>query len=85
MKTILAEEHNFKADWKAQNGFQVFGIDVMFQEKTNKPFILEFNTKAELGLREILMFYPSFYQHGVGDMFGIDFLHGSPDLFERIL
>lgn len=85
MKTILAEEHNFKADWKAQNGFQVFGIDVMFQEKTNKPFILEFNTKAELGLREILMFYPSFYQNSVGEMFGIDFLHGSPNLFERIL
>jgi hypothetical protein len=85
MKTILAEEHNFKADWKAQNGFQVFGIDVMFQEGTNKPFILEFNTKAELGLREILMFYPSFYQNSVGEMFGIDFLHGSPNLFERIL
>lgn len=85
MKTLLNEEPNYRPDWKAQNGFQVFGADVMFQQGTNKPFILEFNTKAELGLKEIFMFWPSFYQHGVGDMFGIDFLKGSPDLFDRVL
>jgi hypothetical protein len=85
MKTLLTEEHNYKPDWRAQNGFQVFGADVMFQQGTNKPFLLEFNTKAELGLKEILMFYPSFYQHSVGEMFGIDFLHGTPDLFDRVL
>ena len=84
-RDIIEAENDFRSDWKSQNGFQVFGVDIMFQEKTNKPFILEFNTKAELGLREILLFYPSFYQHGVGDLFGIDFLHGSPDLFERVM
>jgi hypothetical protein len=84
-RDIIEVEHDFRSDWKSQNGFQVFGVDIMFQEKTNKPFILEFNTKAELGLREILLFYPSFYQHGVGDLFGIDFLRGSPDLFERVM
>jgi Tubulin-tyrosine ligase family len=84
-RDIIEVEHDFRSDWKSQNGFQVFGVDIMFQEKTNKPFILEFNTKAELGLKEILLFYPSFYQHGVGDLFGIDFLHGSPDLFERVM
>lgn len=85
MKTLLNEEPNYRPDWKAQNGFQVFGADIMFQHGTNKPFILEFNTKAELGLKEIFMFWPSFYQHGVGDLFGVDFLKGSPDLFDRVL
>uniref|UniRef100_A0A6C0K185 Tubulin-tyrosine ligase n=1 Tax=viral metagenome TaxID=1070528 RepID=A0A6C0K185_9ZZZZ len=85
MQTLLTEEHRYKPDWRAQNGFQVFGADIMFQEGTHKPFILEFNTKAELGLKEVLMYYPSFYQHSVGDMYGIDFLQGSPDLFDRIM
>ena len=40
---------------------------------------------AELGLKEVFMFWRSFYQHGVGDLFGIDFLKGTPDLFDKVL
>lgn len=46
LKTLLENETDFKADWNAKNGFEVFGVDILFDKK--KPYILEFNNKISL-------------------------------------
>jgi hypothetical protein len=46
IKDLLQDETDFKPDWNATNGFEVFGVDVIFDKK--KPYILEFNNKISL-------------------------------------
>jgi hypothetical protein len=46
IKELLENENDFKPDWNAKNGFEVFGVDVIFDKKT--PYILEFNNKMSL-------------------------------------
>ena len=43
IKHIFTQEHNFKPAWGATCGFELFGIDVMFENK--KPYFLEINEK----------------------------------------
>lgn len=43
---LLENETGFKPEWNAKNGFEVFGIDILFDKK--KPYILEFNHKMSL-------------------------------------
>lgn len=44
---VFKNHHEFKPEWNAKNGFELFGADVMFQDK--KPYILEINTKIGAG------------------------------------
>jgi hypothetical protein len=46
IKELLKNENDFKPIWNAKNGFEVFGVDVIFDKK--KPYILEFNNKTSL-------------------------------------
>ncbi len=46
IKELLENEKEFKPEWNAKNGFEVFGVDVIFDKK--KPYILEFNNKMSL-------------------------------------
>jgi hypothetical protein len=82
---ILQEEHKFKPDWGAQNGFELFGLDVMFERNTKKPILLEFNTKTGMASPATRLQIPSILQHGVGDVIGIDFLGNTESLFTRII
>jgi hypothetical protein len=82
---ILQEEHKFKPDWGAQNGFEIFGLDVMFERKTKKPILLEFNKKAGLNNPYVQLQMPSILQYGIGDVLGIDFLGNTESLFTRII
>lgn len=58
LKKLLEDETEFKPEWNAKNGFEVFGVDILFDEK--KPYILEFNNK--MGHKSI-----SFYAKGILD------------------
>lgn len=46
IQDLLENEDNFKPDWNAKNGFEVFGVDILFDKK--KPYVLEFNHKMSL-------------------------------------
>ena len=46
IRELLDDEQNFKPDWNAKNGFEVFGVDILFDKK--KPYVLEFNHKMSL-------------------------------------
>ncbi len=46
IRELLENEKDFKPIWNAKNGFEVFGVDVIFDKK--KPYILEFNNKMSL-------------------------------------
>lgn len=73
LKTLLKDEVDFKPEWNAKNGFEVFGADILFDEK--KPYLLEFNNK--MGHKSI-----SFYARGFLDtVFG----NTSNPYFTRIL
>jgi Tubulin-tyrosine ligase family len=43
LKKLLEDEKDFKPEWNAKNGFEVFGVDILFDE--HNPYILEFNHK----------------------------------------
>jgi len=44
---IFKNHYEFKPEWNAKNGFELFGADVIFQDK--KPYVLEINTKIGAG------------------------------------
>jgi hypothetical protein len=46
VRDLLEKEDTFKPDWNAKNGFEVFGVDILFDKK--KPYMLEFNHKMSL-------------------------------------
>jgi hypothetical protein len=56
----------------------------MFERKTKKPILLEFNKKPGLG-QQYFNLITSVLQHGVGDVLGIDFLGNTESLFTRII
>ena len=43
LKIIFNKENKFKPAWKAKNGFEIFGLDVIFENK--EPYFLEINEK----------------------------------------
>lgn len=53
LRHLLKNEVDFKPDWNAKNGFEVFGVDILFDKK--KPYILEFNNK--IGGYQVIDFY----------------------------
>jgi len=48
---LFEDEKDFRPDWNAKNGFEMFGVDVMFDKK--KPYVLEVNNKVALDWREL--------------------------------
>jgi hypothetical protein len=42
----IANEKDFRPDWDAQNGFDVYGADFLFEKK--QPYLLEINQRASL-------------------------------------
>jgi len=47
---IFAIQHSFKPDWNINNGYELLGVDILFDSK-HHPYILEINQK--------MAFYPS--------------------------
>lgn len=69
---LLENEHDFKPEWNAIHGFEVFGVDILFDK--HKPYILEFNNK--MGLKQV-----EWYAEGI-----VDTVFGNPNsYFTRIL
>lgn len=44
--SILKGQTRFSPSWNAKRGFEVFGMDILFEKK--KPYLLEFNNKMSL-------------------------------------
>ena len=51
IKTIFKNQIDLIPDWNGKNGFEVFGADIMFENK--KPIILEINARMGWGSRKI--------------------------------
>lgn len=54
---LLKDEHDFQPSWNAVNGFEVFGIDILFDKK--KPYLLEFNNKIGID-KDDIFYIPGF-------------------------
>jgi len=50
LRSIFERNHMFQPDWNIKNGYEVLGVDVLF-DQTHHPYILEINQK--------MAFYPS--------------------------
>ena len=46
IKKVFANEKDFRPDWDAQNAFDVYGADILFEKK--QPYLLEINQRASL-------------------------------------
>ena len=46
LKKVFENEKDFRPDWDAQNGFDVYGADFLFEKK--QPYLLEINQRASL-------------------------------------
>jgi hypothetical protein len=55
---IFKNRHDFKPEWNAKNGFEIFGADIMFSNK--KPYLLEINAKT--GLKDTNIIIPGLVQ-----------------------
>jgi len=52
IRTLFKDENDFKPAWNAINGFEIFGIDIMFENKN--PYLIEINEK--MGYFDFLIF-----------------------------
>lgn len=50
LQSIFKHHHMFQPDWKVKNGYELLGVDILFDQK-HHPYILEINQK--------MAFYPS--------------------------
>ena len=46
IKIIFSNNFNFRPGWDAQNGFDIYGADILFEKK--QPYLLEINDRAGL-------------------------------------
>lgn len=80
---IFQNAQSLKPEAKAQNGYHIFGLDVLFDQKTKKPYLLEVNKKIGHNPSQVIL-YPSILQHTVGELYGIDLLNGLDDYFYKV-
>jgi D-alanine-D-alanine ligase-like ATP-grasp enzyme len=55
---IFKNQNDFYPEWNANNGFEIFGADIMFSNK--KPYLLEINAKT--GLKDTNLIIPGLVQ-----------------------
>ena len=64
LQSIFEHHHTFQPDWNIKNGYEVFGVDVLFDTKHN-PYILEINQKMALYPSQTI-FLPELFHIGLG-------------------
>jgi hypothetical protein len=64
LRSIFDRHHIFQPDWKVKNGYEVLGVDVLF-DTTHQPYILEINQKMALYPSQT-MFLPEIFHLGLG-------------------
>ena len=64
LRSIFNRHHVFQPDWKVKNGYEVLGVDVLF-DTTHQPYILEINQKMALYPSQT-MFLPELFHIGLG-------------------
>jgi hypothetical protein len=78
-KIIFTEHHAFKPNYKIKNGFQIFGADVLLDNKQN-PYILEINNRPDM-YNTNYIFLTEFLHLGLGGipMKLFSTLYGTPE------
>ena len=46
IKTVFRNEKDIRPGWDGQNGFDIYGVDIIFEKK--QPYLLEINSRAGL-------------------------------------
>jgi hypothetical protein len=64
LRSIFERHHIFQPDWKVKHGYEVLGVDVLF-DTTHQPYILEINQKMALYPSQT-MFLPEIFHLGLG-------------------
>ena len=64
LRSIFERNHIFQPDWKVKNGYEILGVDVLFDTKQN-PYILEINQKMALYPSQTI-FLPELLHIGLG-------------------
>jgi hypothetical protein len=54
IKTLFKDENDFKPSWNAINGYEIFGVDIMFENKI--PYLIEINEK--MGYKDLTFIIP---------------------------
>lgn len=63
-RSLFQNQHAFLPDWKIKNGYDILGVDIVFDTK-HKMYILEINKKIGLGLENIVNI-PEIFHLGLG-------------------
>jgi len=64
LQSIFEHHHIFQPDWKVKHGYEVLGVDVLF-DTTHQPYILEINQKMALYPSQTI-FVPEIFHLGLG-------------------
>jgi len=64
LRSIFEHHHTFQPDWNIKNGYEVLGVDVLF-DTTHQPYILEINQKMALYPSQTI-FLPEIFHLGLG-------------------
>lgn len=83
LRTILKNETEFRPDYGFKNGYEIFGLDVLFEKTTKKPMLLEFNDRIGYD-KERSTLYPSVLELTLGKLTSTDFLGLNSNQFEQL-
>jgi len=64
LHSIFTVQHSFQPDWKRKNGYELLGVDILFDTKHN-PYILEINQKMAVYPSQTI-FLPEVLHIGLG-------------------
>ena len=64
LQSIFERHHMFQPDWNVKHGYEVLGVDVLF-DQTHRPYILEINQKMALYPSQTI-FLPEIFHLGLG-------------------
>jgi len=60
IRNVIQKNHIFRPDWSIQNGYELLGVDVVF-DKMHRPYILEINEKMAIYPSQLLCFPELFH------------------------
>jgi hypothetical protein len=64
IRNVIQKNHKFRPDWSVKNGYELLGVDVVF-DKSHRPYILEINEKMAIYPSQLL-FFPELFHLALG-------------------
>ena len=79
LRHIVYQQHSFLPDWSMKNGYELFGVDVLF-DQFHHPYILEINEKMAFYPSQLLFFPEVFHlAFGGAPLKLFSTLYGTPE------